>query len=45
MLERGLYKPAYFGAAGLSVAVAGLAGGVFVEATKMNDRRRRREGD
>jgi uncharacterized membrane protein YidH (DUF202 family) len=45
MLERGLYKPAYFGAAGLSVAVGGLAGGVFVEATKMNDRRRRREGD
>jgi uncharacterized membrane protein YidH (DUF202 family) len=45
MLERGLYRPAYFGAAGLSVAVAGLAGGVYVEAMKMNDRRRRWEGD
>lgn len=39
MLEKGLFKPAYFGAAGLSVAVAGLAGGVYVEAL----RERRRE--
>ncbi|ORX91589.1 hypothetical protein BCR34DRAFT_501376 [Clohesyomyces aquaticus] len=32
MLERGLFKPAYFGAAGLSICVAGLAGAVYVEA-------------
>ncbi|KAH7132414.1 hypothetical protein B0J11DRAFT_226703 [Dendryphion nanum] len=31
MLERGLFKPAYFGAAGLSITVAGLAGGVYVQ--------------
>lgn len=34
MLEKGLFKPAYFGAAGLSVCVAGVAGAVYVEALK-----------
>jgi uncharacterized membrane protein YidH (DUF202 family) len=34
MLERNLFKPAYFGAMGLSVAVAALAGGVYVEALR-----------
>ncbi|KAF1998047.1 hypothetical protein P154DRAFT_524360 [Amniculicola lignicola CBS 123094] len=34
MLERGQFKPAYFGAAGLSVLVAGIAGGVYVQAFK-----------
>lgn len=32
MLEKGLFKPAYFGAASLSICVAGLAGAVYVEA-------------
>jgi uncharacterized membrane protein YidH (DUF202 family) len=34
MLEKGLFKPSYFGAMGLSVAVAGVAGMVYVEALK-----------
>jgi uncharacterized membrane protein YidH (DUF202 family) len=34
MLEQGLFKPAYFGAMGLSVTVAGVAGMVYVEALK-----------
>lgn len=39
MLERGQFKPAYFGAAALSIAVAGLAGGVYVEALRERKRR------
>ncbi|KAF2262549.1 hypothetical protein CC78DRAFT_534742 [Lojkania enalia] len=34
MLERGMFKPAYFGAMWLSVSVAGLAGGVYVNALR-----------
>ena len=34
MLEKGLFKPSYFGAMGLSVAVAGVAGMVYVEALR-----------
>ena len=34
VLEKGQFKPAYFGAAGLSICVAGIAGAVYVEALK-----------
>ena len=34
LLENGLYKPAYHGAALLSIAVAGIAGGVYRNALK-----------
>lgn len=34
MLERGLFKPAYYGAGALGVAVAGLAGGVYWSALR-----------
>jgi len=33
-LERGVYRPAYFGVAGLATAVAALAGGVYWSALK-----------
>lgn len=29
MLERGLFKPSYFGAAGLGIVVSGMAGGAY----------------
>lgn len=29
MLERGLFRPSYFGAAGLGVLVSGMAGGAY----------------
>ncbi|KAF2111343.1 hypothetical protein BDV96DRAFT_614701 [Lophiotrema nucula] len=39
MLERGLFKPAYLGAVGLSIAVSGLAGAVYVEALRERNRK------
>ncbi|KAF8189172.1 hypothetical protein K438DRAFT_1722303 [Mycena galopus ATCC 62051] len=38
LLERGLFKPAYYGAAGLGCAVAGMAGTIYWGAVK--DRRK-----
>ncbi|KAF2474889.1 uncharacterized protein BDR25DRAFT_301489 [Lindgomyces ingoldianus] len=40
MLEKGLFKPAYFGAAALSICVAGLAGAVYVEALREKRKRK-----
>ncbi|KAK7005912.1 hypothetical protein R3P38DRAFT_3040324 [Favolaschia claudopus] len=35
MLERGLFKPAYYGSAGLGFAVAGMAGSVYWSVVKV----------
>ncbi|KAK8240231.1 hypothetical protein IWZ00DRAFT_488316 [Phyllosticta capitalensis] len=38
LLERGLFRPAYYGAGAMAVAVAGLAGGVYVDVVREGKR-------
>lgn len=46
MLERGMFRPSYFGAAGLGVLVSGMAGGAYWEAVRREVERgvKEREG-
>ncbi|KAH7024285.1 hypothetical protein B0J12DRAFT_585445 [Macrophomina phaseolina] len=44
LLERGLFKPAFWGAGALGVAVAGLAGGVYWSAVREKEGRVEGEG-
>ncbi|KAB8337213.1 hypothetical protein FH972_021515 [Carpinus fangiana] len=43
VLEQGLFRPSYWGAAGLGVGVAGIAGGVYWNAVRERVRARREE--